>query len=96
MTKSTEDYLAEVQDLVAELRAENKKAKVALGFADEETFTTEIPYPNKEEGVMLKAITYKDGTTEIVYTPRFLGHFRKYSEYVEYLRDSIDKIYKKK
>lgn len=96
MTKSTEDYLAEIQDLVAELRAENKKAKEALGFADEEVFTTEIPYPNNEEGVMLKAVTYKDGTTEIIYSPLFLGYFRKYSDYVEYLRDSIDKIYKKK
>lgn len=96
MTKSTEDFLAEVQDLVAELRAENKKAKEALGFADEEVFTTEIPYPNKEEGTMLKAVTYKDGTTDIVYSPRFLGHFRKYSDYVEYLRNSVDKIYKNK
>lgn len=49
MTRSKEDLLAEIQDLVAELRAENKKAKEALGFADEEIFTTEIPYPNKEE-----------------------------------------------
>lgn len=96
MTKSTEYYLAEVQDLVAELRAENKKAKEALGFADEEVFTTEIPYPNKEEGVMLKVVTYKDNTTDIIYSPLFLGHFRKTSDYVEYLRDSIDKIYKKK
>lgn len=96
MTKTTEDFLAEIQDLVAELRAENKKAKEALGFADEEVFTTEIPYPNKEEGVMLKAVTYKDETTDIIYSPAFLGHFRKISDYVEYLRNSIDKIYKKK
>lgn len=96
MTKTTEDFLAEIQDLVAELRTENKKAKEALGFADEEVFTTKIPYPNEEESVMLEAVTYKDGTTDIIYSPRFLGHFRKYSDYVEYLRDSIDKIYKKK
>lgn len=96
MTRSKEDLLAEIQDLAAELRAENKKAKEALGFADEEIFTTEIPYPNKEEGVMLKAVTYKDETTDIIYSPAFLGHFSKYSEYVEYLRNSIDKIYKKK
>jgi len=96
MTKSSEQFLAEIQDLVAELRAENKKAKEALGFADEEAFTTEIPYPNRDEGIMLKVVTYKDGTTDIIYSPAFLGHFSKYSEYVEYLRDSIDKIYKKK
>lgn len=96
MTKSTEDYLAEVQDLVAELRAENKKAKEALGFTDEEVFTTKIPYPNEEESVMLEVVTYKDNSTDIVYSSDFLRHFRKYSEYVEYLRNSIDKIYKKK
>lgn len=96
MTKSSEQFLVEILDLIAELRAENKKAKEALGFAEEEVFTTEIPYPNKEEGTMLKVVTYKDNTTDIVYSPAFLAHFRKIEDYIEYLKDSIDKIYKKK
>lgn len=96
MTKNTEDFLVEIQDLLAELRAENRKAKKALGFADEEIFTTEISYPNKEEGIMLTVVTDKDNSTDIVYSPAFLAHFRKIEDYIEYLKDSIDKIYKKK
>ena len=96
MTKNTEDFLVEILDVLAELRAENRKAKEALGLADEEIFTTEIPYPNKEEGIMLKVVTDKGKSTDIVYSPDFLKHFRKFEDFIEYLRDSIDKIYKNK